>query len=91
MKNYNGTRKDCAPTSKLRKPASPRYTFSEFNVSHLLIVFSKLEEKLAALQGDHARSKQEYENQQSERTRIRYFCLLQVLFTCHFTVIAQPS
>ncbi|KAG1840638.1 hypothetical protein F4604DRAFT_1832337 [Suillus subluteus] len=31
---------------------------------------SELEEKLAALQGDHARSKQEYENQQSERTRI---------------------
>ncbi|KAG1847796.1 P-loop containing nucleoside triphosphate hydrolase protein [Suillus tomentosus] len=31
---------------------------------------SELEEKLATLQGDHARSKQEYENQQSERTRI---------------------
>ncbi|KAG2353280.1 SMCs flexible hinge [Suillus spraguei] len=27
-------------------------------------------QKLATLQGDHARSKQEYENQQSERTRI---------------------
>lgn len=31
---------------------------------------SELEEKLATLQGDHARSKQEYDNQQSERTRI---------------------
>ncbi|KAG2031379.1 hypothetical protein BDR03DRAFT_1030460 [Suillus americanus] len=31
---------------------------------------SELEEKLAALKGDHARSKQDYENQQSERTRI---------------------
>ncbi|KAG2124257.1 hypothetical protein BD769DRAFT_1653050 [Suillus cothurnatus] len=31
---------------------------------------SELEEKLATLQGEHAHSKQEYENQQSERTRI---------------------
>ncbi|KIK33513.1 hypothetical protein CY34DRAFT_40559, partial [Suillus luteus UH-Slu-Lm8-n1] len=34
---------------------------------------ASLEEKLATLQGDHARSKQEYENQQSEGTRIWYF------------------
>ncbi|KAG2742674.1 hypothetical protein P692DRAFT_201870696 [Suillus brevipes Sb2] len=31
---------------------------------------TQLEDKLATLQGEHARSKQEYENQQSERTRI---------------------
>jgi structural maintenance of chromosome 1 len=74
-----------------QKASKSEVPFLEFNVSHLLTVFSKLEDKLATLQGEHARSKQEYENQQSERTRIRYFCLLQVLFTCHFTIIAQPS
>jgi hypothetical protein len=90
MKNCYGTRKNCAATSKLRKPASLRYFF-EFNISRLLIIFSKLEEKLATLQGEHAHSKQEYENQQSERTRIRYFFLLQTFIIRHFIVILQPS
>jgi hypothetical protein len=57
----------------------------------MLIVFSKLEEKLATLWGEHTRSKQEYANQQSERTRTRYFFLFQALITLHFIVISQLS
>ena len=57
-----------------RKPSestSQRYFFLVHCVlpTHCI---PKLEEKLATLQGDLARSRQEYDNQESERTRIRY-------------------
>ena len=36
------------------------------------VSFIQLEQKMGNLQGDLSRAKQEYENQQSERTRIAY-------------------
>jgi structural maintenance of chromosome 1 len=57
---------------KLSKLTSRRYTFSGWGVFYVLTVFRKLEGKLATLQGDLKGSKQEYDNPQSERTRIRY-------------------
>ncbi|KIK32805.1 hypothetical protein CY34DRAFT_752312 [Suillus luteus UH-Slu-Lm8-n1] len=66
----------------------PRYPYSEFDVSHLLIVISKLDEKLAALQGDHVRPKQEYENLQSEGTRI---CRLEAHLIYYMTSYIAPS
>jgi structural maintenance of chromosome 1 len=59
-------------------------------VFYVLTVFRKLEDKFATLQGDLARSKQEYDNQQSERTRIRYFASLS-LHVRQFTVVLQSS
>jgi hypothetical protein len=57
---------------KLSKLTSRRYTFSGWGVFYVLTVFRKLEDKLTTLQGDLTGSKQEYDNPQSERTRIRY-------------------
>jgi hypothetical protein len=57
---------------KLSKLTSRRYTFSGWGVFYVLTVFRKLEGKLATLQGDLTGSKQECDNQQSERMRIRY-------------------